>query len=84
MSKKMNWDTDGNRASVRNAGGERTASASSMRHDPIQKAGAEIVLPNKSAQPECENKICQMRKELLDLLRENEKLREAKLKVGRL
>jgi hypothetical protein len=55
-----------------------------MRHDPIQKAGAEIVLPNKSAQPECENKICQMRKELLDLLRENEKLREAKLKVGRL
>ena len=71
MSGKMKWDGDGQRASVRNAGGERTASASSMRHDPIQRAGAEIVLPDKYAPHHCPNEICQMRIELVRLQQEN-------------
>ena len=80
MSGKMKWDGDGQRASVRNAGGERTASVSSMRHDPIQRAGAEIDLGDKFRKEHtCPNKICQMRVELLELVKENSEIYRKRL-----
>ena len=68
---KMKWDGDGQRASVRNAGGERAGTCKAMRRDPIQAAGAEIELPDKHATQQCPETLCGMRRELLNLQAEN-------------
>lgn len=69
MSGKMKWDDEGQRTTIRRGGGERTATSASMRNDPIQAAGAEIVLPDKYGPPACENELCKLRVELIRLLK---------------
>ena len=75
----MNWDSEGNRTTVRRGGGERTSTCAAMRNDEVQAAGAEIVLPDKYAPQQCSETLCGMRRELIALQTENLELIRAEL-----